>query len=133
MRYQFHAAVLGAAVLGGVGNHRGERAAALSDQARGGNTVLRGQGRDDGVGAAFGEIHVRGQRANAIGVADDEEFECGRLLEEFGDLLERGVGFGFDLGLGGIEVDAVDGGVATAGDVAGERRGVTVTVRPPWA
>src|SRR5271157_5144135 len=77
LRYQFHTAVFGAAILGDVGNDRGERAAALSDQARGGNTVLRGQGCDDGVGAALGEIHVRGQRANTIGVADDKEFECG--------------------------------------------------------
>src|ERR1017187_7958306 len=122
--YQFHAAVLSAAVLALIGGDGGERAGALGGEARGGDTVLRGQGGDHVIGAALGEIHTDGEGANAIGVADDQEFERGHLLEEFGDLLERGVGLGLDLGLGGVEVDPIDGGVATARDVAAERRGI---------
>jgi len=48
LRYQFHAAVL-ARPSSERWKPPGERAAALSDQPRGGNTVLCGQGRDDGV------------------------------------------------------------------------------------
>jgi protein-disulfide isomerase len=106
---QLHATVPGAAIVGVVGTDGRERADALRGKARGDDAVLRGQRRDHRVGAAFREVHVRGEGANVVGVADYEELQFGRLLEQFRNLLERGVGLGLDVGLGRIEVDPVDG------------------------
>ena len=109
---EFDAAVAGAAGVSGVGGDGGVGTDAGGGEAGAVDAAAGDEFIDDGEGAAHGEVEVGGGIAGVAGVADDVEFHGGLSLEEGGDFQEGGFGFRFDDGLGGVEVDAVEGDVA---------------------
>ena len=74
--------------------------------------------------AGSGKLHVGVEPADIIGVTDHVHLQARIVLQQPGDLLQGRFRLGFEHGLAGVEVDAVDGRMAGAADVLGEGVGV---------
>ena len=112
MQYQFHAPVLGAAGLVAVGCHGRQAGHAVGREAVAGDAKGAVECGGHGIGAAAAQVEVGGQLAHVVGVAHHMQLERGLGLEQAADLLQRGLAFGLDVGLVGVEQDAVDGDLA---------------------
>jgi hypothetical protein len=115
---KFNAAIHRAPVLGVVRRERRVRAVAIRLEPVGSHAILRAEQLHHRRRTAPGEIHVRGQTANIIGVAHHVGPEHRVLLQQLRHFLQRGRGRRFDLGLSGIEEDSVHHGMAGAGQTA---------------
>lgn len=110
--YKFHAAVGGAAVFGGVGGHRGERADPAGFKPVCGNAVFGDQVIGDGFGAFLGKLHIMLKAAGGIGMTDDSGSEIRVVFKQGSDLCEGVFGLGLYRGLIRVEVDAVEADLA---------------------
>ena len=57
-------------------------------------------------------------------MADDDQLEFAVLLQQRGNLRERGTRFGFDVSTIGVEIDAIERDASARGNVGGHRRGI---------
>jgi hypothetical protein len=78
---QFHPAVFRAPILRAIRSDGSQRTGTLPNEARSRYTVFRRQNLDHRLCAAFGEIHIRSQGADVVGVPYYQQLEFGILLK----------------------------------------------------